>query len=313
MGRDGKKGKGRGGRGGGGGRGSESRMFIENEDELEIRQRVVSEQREARAKRRGEEIVKDADGAEEEEGENEQEVLSFYVFLNRLSNIYLQEAPDSVFTFEKTKAALPNPGVKAGGDEDDEDISGGLVGHNPNRNRPIEADPNNPEVGMSRREREALAAQKAKEDYMRRHLAGETEQAKKDLERLALIRAKREQAKQQREAEGRAPGWTKAGVESSDEESSDEDEGEKKPAATKSAPAPAPVSEAVAKKKAAAAGEGETPATAADGGPPKLKAMDIKKLNGDQLKEHLKARGLDIQGRKKDLIKRLSDYEAARA
>mmetsp|Transcript_9564 Transcript_9564/g.10285 ORF Transcript_9564/g.10285 Transcript_9564/m.10285 type:complete len:297 (+) Transcript_9564:42-932(+) len=296
MGRDGKKGKGRGGRGGGGGRGSESRMFIENEDELEIRQRVVSEQREARAKRRGEEIVKDADGAEEEEGENEQE-----------------EAPDSVFTFEKTKAALPNPGVKAGGDEDDEDISGGLVGHNPNRNRPIEADPNNPEVGMSRREREALAAQKAKEDYMRRHLAGETEQAKKDLERLALIRAKREQAKQQREAEGRAPGWTKAGVESSDEESSDEDEGEKKPAATKSAPAPAPVSEAVAKKKAAAAGEGETPATAADGGPPKLKAMDIKKLNGDQLKEHLKARGLDIQGQKKDLIKRLSDYEAARA
>ncbi len=74
MGRDGKKGKGRGGRGGGGGRGSESRMFIENEDELEIRQRVVSEQREARAKRRGEEIVKDVDGAEEEEGENEQEV-----------------------------------------------------------------------------------------------------------------------------------------------------------------------------------------------------------------------------------------------
>lgn len=81
MGRDGKKGKGRGGRGGGGGRGSESRMFIENEDELEIRQRVVSEQREARAKRRGEEIVKDVDGAEEEEeGENEQEVKGLTTF-----------------------------------------------------------------------------------------------------------------------------------------------------------------------------------------------------------------------------------------
>ena len=41
--------------------------------------------------------------------------------------------------------------------------------------------------------------------------------------------------------------------------------------------------------------------------------MDIKKLNGDALKDALRARGLDVQGQKKDLIKRLSDFEAARA
>jgi hypothetical protein len=47
-------------------------------------------------------------------------------------------------------------------------------------------------------------------------------------------------------------------------------------------------------------------------GPAKLKAMDIKKMNGDALKEHLKERKLDFQGQKKDLIKRLIDFEAAR-
>lgn len=45
---------------------------------------------------------------------------------------------------------------------------------------------------------------------------------------------------------------------------------------------------------------------------PKLKNIDIKKMSGDQLKEHLKDRSLSTQGQKKDLIKRLVDFEAAR-
>lgn len=36
--------------------------------------------------------------------------------------------------------------------------------------------------------REALAAAKAKEDYLKRHMAGETEQARIDLARLAIVR-----------------------------------------------------------------------------------------------------------------------------
>ncbi|PQE04472.1 casein kinase substrate phospho PP28 protein [Rutstroemia sp. NJR-2017a BVV2] len=47
---------------------------------------------------------------------------------------------------------------------------------------------------LSRKEREALEAQQKHEAYMKRHLAGETDQAKADLERLAEIRKKREEA-----------------------------------------------------------------------------------------------------------------------
>ncbi len=155
-------------------------------------------------------------------------------------------------------------------------------------------------------------------------MAGETEQARKDLARLAIIKAKREEDARKREAEGRKPGMSATGIESSsDDDSSDEEGAAKKgpkpvkPAAKPAAPA-APLSVAAqataelqAKKKAAAAAEPEE-AKAADGGPPKLKAMDIKKLNGDALKDHLKERGLEVQGQKKDLMKRLIDYEAAR-
>ena len=48
--------------------------------------------------------------------------------------------------------------------------------------------------------REALAAIRAKEDYQRRHMAGETEQAKRELAKLAEVRARREAARLKREA-----------------------------------------------------------------------------------------------------------------
>lgn len=212
-----------------------------------------------------------------------------------MTNLTCQQ--DNVFGFAKVGKA-----VAAAAEESDEDESGGPV--NPNRGVA---------VGPSRKEREAADAIKAKEDYMRRHLAGETEQAKKDMERLVLIRARREAQAKQREAEGRLPGWSAEGIDSD----VDLDEVVRKPqkpaaAPAAAAPAAAPLSEAAAKKKAAAAAPADEPEVAADGGPPKLKAMEIKQMNGDALKDALKARGLQIQGAKKDLIKRLSDYEAAR-
>lgn len=168
--------------------------------------------------------------------------------------------------------------------------------------------------------REAAEAQKKKEDYMRRHLAGETEEARRDLERLVLVRKRREEAAAARAATGRAPGWTETGVESSSDEDSDDSDTEKAPkppkaasAAPAPAPAAAPLSAVQAKKKAAALAEEAPAATAGAGGEiPVLKSMDIKKMNGDALKDALKERGLDIQGAKKDLTKRLLDYEAAR-
>jgi hypothetical protein len=94
---------------------------------------------------------------------------------------------------------------------------------------------------------------------------------------------------------------------------SDEDGAAKGPRAPKPAAvaAPSALPTSIAKKKAAVEAE-EAAEACADGGPPKLKAMDIKKMNGDALKEHLKARNLDVQGQKKDLMKRLIDFEAAR-
>lgn len=145
-----------------------------------------------------------------------------------------------------------------------------------------------------------MAAQKAKEDYQRRHAAGETEQAKKELAQLALVRARREAAKLKREAEGRAPGWSANGIDSDGEKEPDE------------APKPEPILSEVAAKKKAAAAEVVPDEPSADG-PEKLKAMDIKKMNGDALKDACKERGLNYQGQKKDLMKRLLDFEAARA
>jgi len=49
--------------------------------------------------------------------------------------------------------------------------------------------------------REELEKQKAKERYMKMHLAGKTDQAKADLARLAIIRKQREEAAKKKEEE----------------------------------------------------------------------------------------------------------------
>ncbi|CAK9181879.1 unnamed protein product [Ilex paraguariensis] len=54
---------------------------------------------------------------------------------------------------------------------------------------------------LSRREREEIEKQKAHERYMRLQEQGKTEQARKDLERLALIREQRADAAKKREEE----------------------------------------------------------------------------------------------------------------
>ncbi|XP_010279214.1 PREDICTED: 28 kDa heat- and acid-stable phosphoprotein-like [Nelumbo nucifera] len=54
---------------------------------------------------------------------------------------------------------------------------------------------------LSRREREEIEKQKAHERYMRLQEQGKTEQARKDLERLALIRQQRVDAAKKREEE----------------------------------------------------------------------------------------------------------------
>jgi hypothetical protein len=66
---------------------------------------------------------------------------------------------------------------------------------------------------LSRREREELEKQQAKERYEKMHLAGKTDEARADLARLALIRKQREDAAKKRDEERKAQEEAKAAAE----------------------------------------------------------------------------------------------------
>ncbi|KAG8558569.1 hypothetical protein GDO81_017050 [Engystomops pustulosus] len=95
-------------------------------------------------------------------------------------------------------------------DEDDEfkkrkGVEGLIDIENPNRaaqasKKVTQLDLEGPKE-LSRREREEIEKQKAKERYMKMHLAGKTDQAKADLARLAIIRKQREEAAKKKEEE----------------------------------------------------------------------------------------------------------------
>ncbi|KAL7979254.1 hypothetical protein Chor_015278 [Crotalus horridus] len=107
------------------------------------------------------------------------------------------EEIDAQLQAEKQKARPKHKGVE------------GMIDiENPNRAVPTakkvtQLDMESPRE-LSRREREEIEKQKAKERYMKMHLAGKTEQAKADLARLAIIRKQREEAAKKKEEERRA-------------------------------------------------------------------------------------------------------------
>ncbi|KAJ0417182.1 casein kinase substrate phosphoprotein PP28-domain-containing protein [Aspergillus carlsbadensis] len=70
-------------------------------------------------------------------------------------------------------------------DGDEEDAVGGAGG----------------EAQLSRREREAIEAQQARERYMKLHAEGKTDEARADLARLALVKERREAERLRKEAE----------------------------------------------------------------------------------------------------------------
>eukprot|EP01135_Chromosphaera_perkinsii_P010496 Nk52_evm6s2152 gene=Nk52_evmTU6s2152 len=74
----------------------------------------------------------------------------------------------------------------------------GIRSTNPNR------DPRAEPRGLSRREKEELAKQQARQRYEKMHREGKTDEAKADLARLAVIRKQREEAAKKREAEKKA-------------------------------------------------------------------------------------------------------------
>ncbi|XP_056627333.1 pdgfa associated protein 1a [Triplophysa dalaica] len=82
-------------------------------------------------------------------------------------------------------------------------VEGLIEIENPNRvtqksKKVAEVDVSEPKE-LSRREREEIEKQKAKERYMKLHLEGKTDQAKADLARLAIIKKQREDAARKRD------------------------------------------------------------------------------------------------------------------
>jgi len=137
---------------------------------------------------------------------------------------------------------------------------------------------------LTRKQREALKKEKEEQEYRRRHALGLTEEYKRDMEKLAEVKKRREikaKAEQAKEVENfRINTDTYLGL-------------DKNKVDTKNKLL---ISENKEKKKVKGLSE-------------KLDKITIKKMKPTQLKESLKQRGLDIQGNAKVLTQRLLEYE----
>ena len=82
-------------------------------------------------------------------------------------------------------------------------IDGLIEVNNPNRNKKVAKKvtslDTNTEATLSRREREEIEKQQAQQRYQKLHAEGKTEQAQRDLARLAIIRKQREEAARKKE------------------------------------------------------------------------------------------------------------------
>ena len=154
---------------------------------------------------------------------------------------------------------------------------------------------------MTRKEREEKEKAAKAAAYRKRHEAGLTEEYKRDMAKLAEVKARREAAAAKKAAEEEAAKLAEeerkkkaeqAGVWNSDSDSDDDDDDKKKKKKKKDS-----------KKSKSKGGE-------YDG--PKLDKITIKKMKPAQLKDALKERGQDIQGNAKALTARLLEFEANR-
>ncbi|XP_028843957.1 pdgfa associated protein 1a [Denticeps clupeoides] len=107
---------------------------------------------------------------------------------------------------EKASGSESEEGSSSSDEEHEQKRKGveGLIEiENPNRvsqksKKVVEVDVSAPRE-LTRREREEIEKQKAKERYMKLHLEGKTDQARADLARLAIIKKQREDAAKKRD------------------------------------------------------------------------------------------------------------------
>ncbi|CAN0300875.1 unnamed protein product [Ectocarpus sp. 12 AP-2014] len=192
MGRGRGKGK-RGGRGGGG-----RQHFVSSLEELESR----NDRDEAWAARRkaeredsgessGDETKKrdDDDGGSEEEGNSEDEGARGGGAAAAAAEAVEMKQPKAKGVSSLIEVANPNAKPKAGRMMKAKDMDMAAA--------PVE---------LSRREREAVEAQRKKDHYMKLHAEGKTQEAQVDMARLALVRKRREEAEARKAEEAAAEG-----------------------------------------------------------------------------------------------------------
>lgn len=129
---------------------------------------------------------------------------------------------------ESSTATASAAGLGSSDEADDEDEQDGKpkgVAHlidieNPNhvvrktkKVSELDGDGSASQPALSRKQREELERQQAKEHYEKLHLAGKTDEARADLARLALIRKQREEAAKKRDEERKAQEDAKAAAE----------------------------------------------------------------------------------------------------
>ncbi|KAF2008198.1 hypothetical protein P154DRAFT_516902 [Amniculicola lignicola CBS 123094] len=179
----------------------------------------------------GEQPVKEEnedDDDEEESSEEESEDEGPQQELSREERRAAAKARKAAAIAKKSQKVAEPGDLPSSSEEEDEEDDGELPS-NPNHTAkarsqaaapkvPVAAEASTPKAKadgkaktedlsqLSRREREAIQAQQSKERYEKLHAEGKTDQARADLERLALVRERREaeSARKKAEAEERA-------------------------------------------------------------------------------------------------------------
>lgn len=264
----------------GGGRGSGRRFAAQSAEEIEQRNARLADFDAARAKRRADaDAEKDGDddgSVDSAQREAEREAM---LVGRRVADMSVEDGDDGDWVEKEYKP---------------KGVEGLIEVENANR-APVKMTKLKDIDGaaaapMTRKEREAKEKEAKAAAYRKRHELGLTEEYKRDMEKLAEVKARRAAAEAkvagEKEATELAEAERKKAVEAANaaNEGSDDEGGD-------------------GKKKKKKKGKSSVP---------KLDKIAIKKMKPAQLKDALKERGLDIQGNAKALQARLLEYEKDR-
>ncbi|KAG1699072.1 hypothetical protein DVH05_014443 [Phytophthora capsici] len=167
-----------------------ARKFVTSLEEMTLR----DEQEEQKRKARRDDGEEGSDDSEDESSSDEEgeELVAFervqtnslFGFSNKADGPTVQQEKKKVGFAAIAKTQNPNSKKKANKVMKAKDMDGNAAPQQ-----------------LSRREREAIEKERAAAYYLKKHLAGETDEAKKDLARLAEVKRRREEAEQRKKEE----------------------------------------------------------------------------------------------------------------